>query len=195
MRATAGAYFGGGVTVNGLENIPQTGPFLVLANHESYLETMLVPAVMPRAVHMMAKSTQFGSRLTGWLMPRLFAYPVRRFEIDPQAVRYTVKRMSEGYGIAIFIEGERTWDGSLQAARLGTVRLALNAGVPVIPCRVRGAYDAWPRWSSKPQRNRITVAFGRPLELSPAQTRIDCESGLTEAVRRIRAAIGPPTLP
>jgi 1-acyl-sn-glycerol-3-phosphate acyltransferase len=184
-------YLGGGVQVQGLENVPEDGPFLVLANHESYLETMLVPAVMPRAAHVMAKSTQFGSRLTGWLMARLFAYPVRRFEIDPHAIRYTVDRMAEGYGIVIFIEGERTWDGSLQSARLGTVRLALNAGVPVIPCRVEGAYAAWPRWSSKAQRHPITVRFGRPIALPQVGGRTESEFG--RAVDLIRAGIGPQT--
>ena len=181
--------FGGGVHVEGISNIPATGPFLVLANHQSYIETMLVPAVMPRAAFVMAKSTQYASRLSGWLMARLSAFPVRRFETDPHAVRFAVDRLSEGYAVVIFAEGERSWDGRLQAARLGAVRLALAAGVPVIPCRVDGAYEAWPRWASTPQRNPIFIRFGPPLQMPRAETRAEREANLAHTVELVRGAL------
>ena len=181
--------FGGGVSVEGLEHIPERGPFLVLPNHQSYLETMLVPAVISRPLYPMAKSTQFSAPLVGWLMARLLTFPVRRFEIDPQAVRFMLRRFGEGYGALIFIEGERTWDGDVQAMRHGAVRLALKAGVPVIPCRVSGAFEAWPRWSSWPQRHPVRISFERPLDLPVAATRGECEAQLEPAMAMIHDAL------
>lgn len=183
--------FGGTVATEGLENVPASGPFLLLPNHQSYLETMLVPAVLPRPIHAMAKSTQFGVFFLGWLMARVFAFPVRRFEIDPNAMRYVLKRFSEGYGVMIFVEGERTWDGRLQPARLGVVRLALRTGVPVIPCRVYDAFEAWPRWSKKPQKRHVRIVFEPRVTLPVAATRAEAESLLDQAIETIREAIDP----
>lgn len=193
IARNAWKHLGGGVTVNGLENIPASGPFLVLPNHESYLETMLVPAVVRRPMYAMAKSTQFNVPFFGWLMAQVFAFPVRRFEIDPQAVRFLLHRFSEGYGAVIYIEGERTWDGVLQAARQGVIRLALSTGVPVIPCHVEGAFEAWPRWSSAPQRHPVTISFKPALELPSAASRAAREAVLTEATHLVRTALESPS--
>jgi 1-acyl-sn-glycerol-3-phosphate acyltransferase len=183
-------YLGGGVEVVGLENIPDTGPYLILPNHESYLETMLVPAVIPeRPTWAMAKSTQFTVPVFGWMMAQIYAYPVRRFEIDPQTMRFTLRLFSEGFGIVIYVEGERTWDGDLQPARLGVARMALQTGVPVIPCRVEGAFDAWPRWSGTPQRRGVKITFLPPLKLPAAASRAACEQHLESTVAVIRDAI------
>lgn len=186
IARNAWRHFGGGVEVTGLENIPERGPFLVLPNHQSYLETMLVPAVNPRPSWAMAKSTQFNVPFFGWLMAQVFAYPVRRFEIDPQAIRFTIRRFSEGYGVVIYAEGERTWDGDLQSARLGVARLALQTGVPVIPCRVEGAFDAWPRWSGKPQKNPVRISFRPALALPCVNSRQECEAQLDATIALIR---------
>lgn len=157
---------GGGVVVNGLENIPERGPFILVVNHQSFLEPMVVPAVLPRAIYAMAKTTQFTVPFFGWLMAQVMAFPVRRFEIDPHAVAYLSRRMAEGSGVMIFPEGERTWDGLVGDTRLGVSRLAMSCGVPVIPCRVSGAYEAWPRWSRRPQQHAITVNIKPALQLS-----------------------------
>src|SRR5690606_38543582 len=70
-----------------------------------------------------------------------------RFEPDPQAVRLVLRRLREGHGVGLYIEGERSWGGRPQAPRRGTVRLILRAGVPVVPAAIAGSYEAWPRWT------------------------------------------------
>lgn len=189
IARTAWRRFGGGVHVEGLDNIPASGPFLVLPNHQSYLETMLVPAVIKRPIYAMAKSTQFNVPFFGWLMAQVYAFPVRRFEIDPQAVRFLMRRFGEGYGAVIYIEGERTWDGDVQPARHGVIRLALKTGVPIIPCRVDGAFEAWPRWSGRPKRQPVHIRFDPPLELPQTASRAEREAALEEGLRRVREAI------
>ena len=178
----------GRLDVEGLGNVPDTGPFLMIANHQSYLDPVLIQAVVRRPMYTMAKSTQFSAPVTGRLLERLKSFPVRRFEIDPQAVRITLKHVREGRGVGIYIEGERTWDGRLQPPRLGTVRLILKAGVPVIPCGISGAYDVWPRWS-KPRRGRIRIRIGPPMRFPQLDRRADREAALPEARERVMAAI------
>jgi 1-acyl-sn-glycerol-3-phosphate acyltransferase len=150
---------------------------------------LLVQGVIPRIVHTMAKSTQYGSPLFRRLLTQLYSFPVRRFETDPQAVRHVLRRLSAGQAVIIYIEGERSWDGRLQPPRLGTVRLALKAGVPVIPCRIDGAYEAWPRWDRKIRRHRITIEFGEPIHLPKLDTRAEREPYLMTAAERIMTAI------
>ncbi|HUP90372.1 MAG TPA: lysophospholipid acyltransferase family protein [Longimicrobiales bacterium] len=158
--------FGGGVIVHGLEHLPERGPFILVVNHQSFLETMVVPAVLPRAIYAMAKTTQFTVPFFGWLMAQVMAFPVRRFEVDAHAVDYITRRMAEGSGVMIFPEGERTWDGLVGDTRFGVSRLAMSLDIPVIPCHVSGAYEAWPRWSRYPQKHPITVTVKPALQLS-----------------------------
>ncbi len=113
----------------------------------------------------MTKSTQFSSGAMRWLLPRLGAFPVRRYRIDPQAVRTLLRLLEVGAVVCVYPEGERTWDGRLQPFRKGALRVALRAGVPIVPVGIRGAFDFWPRWLSRPRRGaRLSVHFGEPLE-------------------------------
>lgn len=181
--------FMGGLDVRGLENVPRSGAFIIIANHQSLLDPLLVQAVCPRILNAMAKSTQFASPVFRWAMTQVYAFPVRRFEIDPQAVRLMLRRLEAGQGVIVYIEGERTWDGELQRPRLGTVRVILKAGVPVIPVRIDGAYDAWPRWSKKPQKRKVRIEFRQPLKFPRLDSKAEREPRVEETARRIMEAI------
>jgi 1-acyl-sn-glycerol-3-phosphate acyltransferase len=156
---------GGELTAHGLEHIPATGPFLLIGNHQSLLDPLLTQAVIRRPVFAMAKSTQFSAPVIGPLMSHVNAFPVRRYQIDAQAVRTVLRHLAQGDGVAIYIEGERSWDGQLQEPRRGAVRLVLRAGVPVIPTVITGSYEAWPRWSRRPAPAHVTVRFLPPLDI------------------------------
>ncbi len=176
--------------VEGLENIPEAGPFLLLPNHQSILDPPLVQCLCPREVHAMTKSTQFASPPFRWLIPRILGFPVRRYRVDPQAVRVVLRLLGEGRGVCIYPEGERSWDGTLQPFRRGTLRLMLAAGVPVIPCGIEGMYDVWPRWASRPRKGLpATIRFGAPLHFGPFPDRKARDAHLPEAEARLRRAL------
>lgn len=175
--------------VRGTENVPATGAFLLLCNHQSNLDPILIQAVAPRPVHAMAKSTQFAAPVVGSIMQRLLSFPVRRYQVDPQAVRLSLRHLSAGRAVCIYIEGERSWDGRLQKPRRGTIRLALRAGVPIVPCAITGSYDAWPRWDNRIQRRHITIAFGPPFTLPHLLRRAEREAILDDAGDRIMRAL------
>ncbi len=176
--------------VSGRSHIPPAGPFFLVANHESILDPLLVQGFCPRTVHFFTKSTQFSSgAVFRWLLPRLAAIPARRYRVDPQSVRTALRVLERGDGVGIYLEGERSWEGELQPFRRGSIRLILGAGVPVVPCAVSGSYRAWPRWSRRRWRARVSVRYSEPLHFGVHQTRAAREAALDGAAERIAAAL------
>lgn len=183
--------------VEGAENVPQQGPCIVVANHQSMLDPILIQSFCPRPLHTMTKSTQFRTPVIGWLVrEHLLGFPVRRFQIDPQAVRVALRRLAAGKAVGVYVEGERSWDGRLQTPRLGTLRLLLKAGVPVIPCGISGSYDVWPRWDRSMRRAPVRIAFGPPIPLPHLDDRAEREHALEDTgdlvMGRLAELIGPP---
>lgn len=183
--------FIGGTVVEGSEHVPSSGPFLLIANHQSFIDPLLIQAFCDRPLDAMAKSTQFAVPGLGPLMARLRSFPVRRYQIDPQAVRVALRRLGRGRGVVIYIEGERSWDGRLKRARLGTLGLILKAGVPVVPCAIHGSYDALPRWTRRirPRRRPIRIAFGPPLRFPQLDGRAEREAALPQTRERIMGTL------
>lgn len=179
----------GRLDVLGAEHVPREGPFLLIANHQSYLDPILIQAVLRRPLYTMAKSTEFSTPVVGAVLTRLKSFPVRRFQVDPQAVRLVLHHLDAGRGVGIYIEGERTWDGRFQEPRLGTLRLILRAGVPVIPCGIQGAYDVWPRWHRRIRRGPIRIRFGAPLHFPELHDREARNAAVPDARRRLMSAL------
>ncbi len=179
----------GPVELRGLENVPRSGPVLIIANHQSILDPILIQSFCRRPMYTLTKSTQFASATMRWLLPRLLAIPVRRFQVDPQAVRSVRRHLARGDAVGIYIEGERSWDGRLQKPRLGTVRLVLREGVPVIPVGISGSYDVWPRWARGLRRARIRISFGEPLHFPRLERRADREAAVPGTAATIMNAI------
>ncbi len=174
--------------VEGAHHLPARGPFILVANHQSVLDPVLVQASCPRPVHTLTKSSQFGTPPFGWLLPRILARPARRYRVDAQVVRIMLRRLAQGEVVGIYPEGERTWDGTLQPMRRGTVRVLLRAGVPVVPCGITGAFRVWPRWG-RPRLGPVTLRFGAPLTFQVHRSRPEREAALPEAMERLSSAL------
>ena len=178
------------LTVTGLENVPGKGAFFLIPNHLSILDPLLVQGFCPRQVHSLTKSTQFSSgRFSRWVLPRVKAIPTRRYQVDPQAVRTVLRTLDRGEGVCIYAEGERSWDGTLQPLRRGTIRLLLKAGVPIVPCGVSGSFEVRPRWGRRFHRGRVWLRFGEPIRFGVHDTRAERDRALDAATRRIEAAL------
>jgi len=175
----------GRLEVVDLGNVPASGPFLLVGNHQSYLDPVLIQTVVRRPVYAMAKSTQYAGSVMRWLLQKMKSFPVRRFEVDPQAVRLVLRHLQAGDGVALYIEGERSWDGRLQPPRRGALRLMLKAGVPVIPVGISGAYDVWPRWDRRPRRGSVRIAFGEPIHLPALDHRAERDRALAAFQERL----------
>lgn len=153
-----------GLQAHGAEKVPLTGSILIAANHVSYLDPPAIGSVLPRPLYYFARSSLFRGPFA-WLLPRLNSVPVKVGEgSDLSSVRTALQVLSEDKGLLIFPEGTRSYDGKLQPAKRGVGLLACKAGVPVVPCRLFGAFEAMSRKHIVPSAGeRITVVFGDPL--------------------------------
>lgn len=166
-----------GLQSHGTEKVPLAGPILIAANHVSYLDPPAIGSCLPRPLYYFARSSLFRGPFA-WLLPRLNSVPVKGGGgSDLSSMRVALQVLSQGKGLLIFPEGTRSYDGKLQPAKRGIGLLACKAGVPVVPCRLFGAFEAMSRRHRVPVGGqRITVVFGDPLapeEFDPGSSRKD----------------------
>lgn len=177
------------------EFLPEAGGALIVANHASFLDPALVGACFRNPIHYLARKTLFTGFL-GWLLPRIQVLPVELGKGDLASMKRILRLLKEGNRVLIFPEGTRSPDGTLQAAEAGIGFLIAKGGVPVIPVRLFGAYECWPRAARWPRPGRITVVAGPPVDLSglPADlTGRESYQACADRVMQVLAAIEPGT--
>lgn len=157
-------------TVEGLENVPATGPIIVAPNHLSFLDSVLVQALMPRPVAFFAKAEYFtGTGVKGRLMRSFFegvgSIPVERGQqaASVQALKTLLGLLEEGSGVGIYPEGTRSKDGLLYRGRTGVGWLALTTGAPVIPVGLIGTENLQPAGRNRVRPQHFTMKIGAPL--------------------------------
>ncbi|HEX2774362.1 MAG TPA: lysophospholipid acyltransferase family protein [Micromonosporaceae bacterium] len=162
-------------TVEGLEHVPATGGAILAGNHLSVADELLLGAVVPRHLAFWAKSEYFtGTGFRGWLtrsvVSGLGAIPVERTggRASLSAFDAAIPALKAGDLVAIYPEGTRSPDGRLYRGRTGAARLALAAGVPIIPVGVLGTDKIQPIGARMPRlvRGGITIRFGKPMDLT-----------------------------
>ena len=174
--------------VTGTRNVPRAGGVLVVANHQSYLDPVVIGAKLHRPVSFFAKSELFENRHFGWLIRKFYAFPVRQGEGDIAAVREAIRRLQEGVALGIFPEGSRTPNGDLAPIEPGIGLIARKAGVPVVPCIIEGSYAAWPRSQKVFSPGRIRVRFGTPMHFAHQKAAAIVQA-VEQTLRRMQADI------
>lgn len=183
--------------VRGLENLPPP-PFIIAANHASYLDGFAVGASVPlgvfRSVYFQGLRRYFSNRLTA-----LFARLAHVIAIDPyadfgRALRLSSYVLRTGNSLCIFPEGGRSFDGKLMEFKKGIGILAIEAGAPLVPARIEGTFKILPRGARWPRPGRITLSFGSPLlpsslDYSRRPEGVDEPQYLADELRRRVSAI------
>ncbi len=146
----------------GQHHLPPTGPVLLLANHQSFLDPLLVGvAARPRPFHSMARVTLWRHRLLGQMITLLNGIPVDQEAPDLRSMRRCLEVLRQGHALLVFPEGSRTEDGAVAAFAPGVMMLVRRALPMVVPVGIEGAYTAWPRHSKLPRVGpRVGVEFG-----------------------------------
>ncbi|GIF72182.1 lysophospholipid acyltransferase family protein [Asanoa siamensis] len=161
--------------VEGLENVPPTGGAIVAGNHLSVADELILGSVIPRHIAFWAKAEYFaGTGLKGWfsrsVMTGIGAIRVERAggRAALSAFDGAIPVLKSGDLVAIYPEGTRSPDGRLYRGRTGVARLALAAGVPIIPVGFIGTDDLQPIGHRVPRfkRGTATVKFGKPIEVA-----------------------------
>lgn len=155
----------------GLENIPERGPFILAANHVSYIDPLVLGATCPRPIHYIMLREFWEKPLLGRWCRMAGSIPVDPRGPAAGTLRKAVGILREGKVLGIFPEGGRSADGSLQSAKGGAALLALKTGVPLLPAAIVGAERALPKGKALPRPYRVTVRYGRPISLpKPSST-------------------------
>jgi len=145
--------------------VPRHGGALIVSNHQSNLDPVLLAAKLVRPMSFLAKSELFENRFFGWMIRNLNAFPVRQGEGDVGAVKETIRRLQEGHLLNVFPEGTRTPDGEIHEMQAGVGLIIRRAGVPVVPAVIDGSFKAWPRGSKLWRRQKIRVQYGPAMDL------------------------------
>lgn len=148
----------------GTQNIPAEGPALLCCNHQSFLDIPLVSHLTRRHVAFVARDSLADSKALGWLMRMCGAVLIARGKPDRAALREMLAHLEAGDLVAVFPEGTRTRDGSLGELRAGALLAARQAGCPIVPVGIRGAFEAWPRSSALPRPRPIAARVGQPVD-------------------------------
>jgi 1-acyl-sn-glycerol-3-phosphate acyltransferase len=157
--------------VEGIENIPATGPVILASNHVSFADSVVIPFVVPRRVAFLAKRDYFtGTGVKGLLIRAWFEgigmVPVDRDDTKSalSSLNVALDVLAHGEAFGIYPEGARSRDGRLYRGRTGVAHLALTSGSPVVPVGLIGTERLQPIGARVPRLVHITVRFGPPLD-------------------------------
>ncbi len=174
-----------GVRYWGRENIPGSGGVLVVSNHQSHLDPILVGIGCPRPMNYVARESLFTFAPFAWLIRSVNALPLDREGMGLRGIKESLKRLKHEEMVVIFPEGTRTRDGAIAPFRPGFTALAVRSGAAILPVAIEGAFQAWPRWRKFPGRGRIRVRYGAPIRPAEFVGRDEREL-LAEVERRVR---------
>jgi 1-acyl-sn-glycerol-3-phosphate acyltransferase len=158
----------------GLENIPEHGGAILASNHLSFCDSFFMPVLVRRRVTFLAKAEYFTTGgLKGWFSRVFFSgigqVPIDRDDADAArgALTAGVRILKAGGLLGIYPEGTRSPDGRLYKGKTGVARMALEAGVPVIPVAMIDTHKTMPTGRLLPHlRPRPGIRFGKPLDFS-----------------------------
>ena len=148
--------------VEGEENLPRSGPYILLCNHMSYLDPVFLVAASNRYVRFFTTGEMMRTRAGRWFFTAMGSISTSRYRVDSASVRAFLAALKSRDIVGIFPEGERTWDGNPLPINPTVVRLLKRSNVPIVAARIDGSYAIYPRWSSYLLPGRINVRFFAP---------------------------------
>jgi 1-acyl-sn-glycerol-3-phosphate acyltransferase len=190
--------------IEGIENVPRSGPAILAFNHISYLDPFATAYLVDKAKRVpryLAKSELFQDKRIAWILRGAKQIEVKRGTATaPMALDNALAALRKGEIVVIFPEGTITDDPDLKPlpAKTGAARLALGSGAPLIPCAVWGTQNIWPKGFAKnwwPPRQDILVRVGEPMEIAGDAASTDdwriVSERLTEAIEVLVASLRP----
>lgn len=169
--------------VEGLENIPQKTNFIVVANHSSFLDPVVIGVAIPKKIYWITLSSLYGILWLRWIMNKTQSIPTG--SSSGKAIYLLLKNRNVG----LFPEGGLSYDGKLRDFRRGAALLALKTGRPILPCAILGTYEALPRGAKFPKFLPLRIKLGRPIYLSKEFEDIIDDLNLQDGTFKIRNAI------
>jgi 1-acyl-sn-glycerol-3-phosphate acyltransferase len=179
------------LTIEGHENLDGVkGPLLVIANHTSHFDTVIVLHVLPQNILdktavVAAADRMYRERIKGMMHSlRYNAFPITRGG-GREALSYSQWLTGHGWSLLIFPEGKRSRTGELMPFRGGPAILALGQNIPVLPIYIKGASDILPPGSPISQPAPVLVRIGKPFEFPEGTSIPEAKSAMETAIRAL----------
>jgi len=152
------------VEIKGIDNIPKNGGLVLASNHVSYLDPIILGISIKRKIYFIAKKEVFNNIFGSLLLRNLNAFPVDRGKTDIVAFKRAINILKEGKILGIFPEGTRSSNGVLQELKIGVLKIAKKAGVPILPVGIIGTHKIYPQGKKFPVlfKYKIVVNYGIP---------------------------------
>ena len=173
----------------GLRNVPTKGAFVLISNHQSFLDPLFCGTPLKRHLHFLARDTLFTNRFFGWLLSSVNTIPVRQGEADLPAIRNIIAKLKEGYSVCLFPEGTRTSDGKITPFKPGLGLLCRRGRAAIVPVLIDGAFEGWPRHKKIfSPGSKISVCYGKTLTPEQVEKMDDRQlaDNLTQTLRRMQ---------
>jgi long-chain acyl-CoA synthetase len=159
------------IDVEGLENIPRSGPYLLCSNHQSFIDPVILLAVLPLRIILQLFAVGTSEIFGSGFMLRV-ARLMRVVVVDPDANLIPAMRagafgLRQGLGLVLYPEGERSIDGTPKTFKKGAAILSIHLQVPIVPIAMDGIYDAWPRGKPFQKFAPIKIKIGEPMQPPP----------------------------
>jgi 1-acyl-sn-glycerol-3-phosphate acyltransferase len=186
------------VRIEGRENLPMDGSVMVVCNHASNADGMLLMAfvvpIMKRPMGWLGKEEALRWPFLGWSMRQNGVFGIKRGGGDLEAFKTAKKVLDDGRPLAVFPEGTRSSDGRLQPAKEGATVLAVRSGAPVLPIAIAGTHRFWPRGKLPRPFKTMTITIGPvfQLEMAHAADRHEAMRLTTAELMRHIAELLPP---
>ena len=181
--------------VHGRENLVEDGPALLAMNHQSFLDPPLAGICCRREIFYLGRKTLFDIPVLGSVLRHLNVIGVDREGSDMSALKTVIRTIRNGGCTIVFPEGTRSRDGNLQPARPGAGLIIAKTLAPVVPMRIFGAFDAFPRDAKFPRPRRLTIVIGTPLRFTPADIEGPSREVYQRLSDRVMARIGSLQVP
>ncbi|HUD42984.1 MAG TPA: MFS transporter [Dokdonella sp.] len=185
------------VELHGIEaNVPDEGPALLVCNHVSYMDALLIAGQVPRPIRFVMDHRIFSIPVLSWIFRTAKAIPIAGAREDPvlleRAFEAIDQALADGELVAIFPEGALTRDGEIAPFRSGVERILARRAVPVVPMALRGMWSSmWSRRDSRLGRLRLPRRFRARVELAAAPPLAAAEASAATLEAAVRALRGP----
>jgi 1-acyl-sn-glycerol-3-phosphate acyltransferase len=173
LLAFVAMIFGFSLRTQGGRRIPRRGPVLIIANHQSFLDPILLSLACSRRLLFLARKTLFRPPWVSWFFRSLGGVPMDQEGVAKDGLKAILKFLQAGEAVVVFPEGMRTADGQLSPFKPGVQLLLKRSQAALVPVGIAGAFDALPYWRKTPAlsplimpagKSTIAVWVGQPLD-------------------------------